>query len=132
MTLLTRNQIVAEDKSSVYNHADSDCFVIVAMTHGNSTHLHATDDKFRQEKIWDPFIGKSCKALIGKPKLFFIQACRGNYHSPGVEYTSPATDSIPKEKSWIIPDSADHLIMYASPEKCVSYRVEDLTKGKIY
>jgi hypothetical protein len=33
--------------------------------------------------LFRPFDGDNCKALVGKPKMFFIQACRGDLTEEG-------------------------------------------------
>jgi hypothetical protein len=52
---------------------------MVIMTHGNSGYVYASDgDKLGVEEITTMFDGNHCKALRGKPKMFFIQACQGS------------------------------------------------------
>jgi hypothetical protein len=36
------------------------------------------------DNITKPFKGDQCKSLVGKPKFFFIQACRGEELMDGV------------------------------------------------
>lgn len=55
------------------DHTDSDCLVVVVMTHGESGILYTHDSKYTVETLWNPFAGTKCPTLIGKPKLFFIQ-----------------------------------------------------------
>ena len=55
---------------------DRDCFLCVVMSHGNRDNIVASDNiVVSLEDIIAPI--KSCKSLIGKPKLFFFQSCRG-------------------------------------------------------
>jgi hypothetical protein len=50
---------------------------IVILTHGSSKNkIHAKDFPFEAQLLWEPFLGKDRKNLNGKPKIFFIQACR--------------------------------------------------------
>lgn len=65
------------------NH-DGDCFVCCIMSHGSADGVHGTDGKIvSKDDIFGPFSGNSCPSLVSKPKVFFIQACRGNeYHLP--------------------------------------------------
>lgn len=55
------------------------------MTHGreNGT-IFAFDDEFATADLWENFTEENCSSLIGKPKLFFIQACRGSMTDHGV------------------------------------------------
>ena len=62
---------------SVLDHTDADCFVCVVMAHGTEDCIIASDNMgVPIDYIMDPI--KHCKSLYGKPKLFFIQACRGD------------------------------------------------------
>ena len=58
---------------------DSSCFVCCIMTHGNMGKIYGSDSKSLDIKnVTDLFKRDNCPALAGKPKLFFIQACRGS------------------------------------------------------
>ncbi|KAL6456027.1 hypothetical protein MHYP_G00358780 [Metynnis hypsauchen] len=57
---------------------EGDCFVCCIMSHGCPEGVQGTDGgAVPSEDIFGPFRGTSCKSLAGKPKVFFIQACRG-------------------------------------------------------
>ncbi|XP_050098187.1 caspase-like [Anopheles aquasalis] len=70
-------------KLSLENHENTGCLVVVAMTHGHADKLEAYDDSYLTKQLWKFFVD-DCATLNGKPKLFFIQACRGNNHDSGV------------------------------------------------
>lgn len=56
----------------------ADCFVCCVMSHGDGTGVEGCDEQICPlNDITSPFDGDNCPALIGKPKVFFIQACRG-------------------------------------------------------
>ena len=56
---------------------NSSCFVCCIMTHGAMGEIYGSDSKSINIKdIIDLFKESKCPALAGKPKLFFIQACR--------------------------------------------------------
>ena len=55
------------------NHSDSDCLLIVIMTHGDDGMLYAYDGGYQFDWIWSCFTSDRCPTLAGKPKLFFIQ-----------------------------------------------------------
>jgi caspase 7 len=58
------------------SHENYDCFLCVVMSHGIDDHIVTRDNQLISfADIMAPI--KSCKTLIGKPKLFFFQACRG-------------------------------------------------------
>lgn len=55
------------------DHSDSDCLIIVVMTHGDRGMIYARDHAYRPDFLWSRFAGSKCTTLAGKPKLFFIQ-----------------------------------------------------------
>ncbi|CAB4044522.1 caspase 8, partial [Paramuricea clavata] len=62
---------------------NSSCFVCCIMTHGDMGVVYGSDSKSLDIKdIIDLFKQDNCSALTEKPKLFFIQACRGCQGSP--------------------------------------------------
>ena len=107
------------------------------MTHGDRGSLRAFDREFRVEELFIPF--QKSTTLHGKPKLFFIQACRGKYLDAGVMVD--VTDSpryaihdsvftnglliinIFLSSSYFrIPTWADYLIAYSTVEGYYSWR----------
>jgi hypothetical protein len=74
---LTKNELeqVMQEQAKL-NYEKYDCFLCVVMSHGNDEKIVTSDNKeISFEEIMAPI--KSCPTLIGKPKLFFFQACRG-------------------------------------------------------
>jgi caspase 7 len=72
-------------EASQMNHKDSDCFVCVILSHGEKGVIWGTDERsVATEDLYEPFKGDNCPTLAGKPKIFFIQACRGNEVDNGV------------------------------------------------
>ena len=62
----------------------SSCFVCCMMTHGTMGTIYGSDGNFVNIKdITDSFKESNCPELAGKPKLFFIQACRGRQYLTG-------------------------------------------------
>ncbi|KAI4885378.1 hypothetical protein NFI96_020332 [Prochilodus magdalenae] len=60
-------------------HHEGDCFVCCILSHGDKEGVYGTDGVVvPNEDIFAPFRGSSCRSLAGKPKVFFIQACRGD------------------------------------------------------
>jgi hypothetical protein len=67
------------------------CFVCCIMTHGCMGTLYGSDgEPLDISAIVDLFKETNCPALAGKPKMFFIQACREH---PGFIETVPGLDS---------------------------------------
>lgn len=66
------------------DHRDKDCLIVAVMTHGEEKNLlHAFDQTYSLEKITSAFTTEKCPSLSGKPRLFFIQACRGDRFDAG-------------------------------------------------
>ncbi len=53
------------------DHRNSDCIVVIVLSHGETGRLEARDGTYDVNEIWEPFLHS--KSLVGKPKLFFIQ-----------------------------------------------------------
>lgn len=71
-------QIVEEEKSNP-DHVNADCFICVIMSHGCHEGIYGVDgDVINLETLSSRFDPKNCPALNEKPKLFFVQACRGD------------------------------------------------------
>ncbi|KAG8454058.1 hypothetical protein GDO86_000625 [Hymenochirus boettgeri] len=61
-------------EASTQDHSDADCFLCVFLSHGEDNHVYSYDSKIDIQTLTDPFKGDKCKSLIGKPKIFIIQA----------------------------------------------------------
>ncbi len=63
---------------SAHNHQSFDCFVLAILSHGIEGAIYGVDERVvKIEHITTYFEGRQCPTLAGKPKLFFLQACRG-------------------------------------------------------
>ncbi|CAO1419850.1 unnamed protein product [Diamesa serratosioi] len=132
-----------EIKEVLYNvskedHSDNDCLWVTVMTHGKENgKISSADDDYNVQELWENFLGKKCKSLIGKPKLFFIQACRGKMVDRGVfllqpnqmvsdafslQLASDTVDASPTEMVFVIPRLADLLVMYSTAEGHYAFR----------
>ncbi|XP_039308890.1 caspase-1-like isoform X2 [Solenopsis invicta] len=99
--------------------------------------LVAKNTIYESEMLWKPFTADKCVTLAGKPKLFFIQACRGNKTDSGILLThrrvipnmkmNSGTDTL---SSYTIPTHADFLIAHSSVQGFVNWR--DLSTGTWY
>lgn len=119
-------------KAADMDHQNSDCIVVIVLSHGETGRLEARDGNYAVDEIWEPFLNS--RTLIGKPKLFFIQACRGDWTDPGV--TVMAKDSFAqagdmvdslgqKPQYFQIPSMADLLVMYSTYEGYYAWRNKD-------
>ncbi|XP_071455611.1 caspase-1-like isoform X2 [Hetaerina americana] len=109
------------EKFAGMDHSHSDCFVVAVLTHGeHHGYLHSKDCMYSVEKLWTPFAADLCPTLAGKPKLFFIQACRGQKLDAGITLRRTETDS--GVNSYKIPNIADFLISYSTVDGYYSWR----------
>lgn len=79
------------------DHTDNDCLMVVVLSHGEVvplkdrkgkqfttilthdlfSYLHATDNKYPLQTIWESFTDERCPTLRNKPRIFLISACQG-------------------------------------------------------
>lgn len=114
------------------SHLDADCFVCAFLTHGEDDHIYAFDAKIQIQTLTALFRGDKCQSLVGKPKIFIIQACRGQQHDPPVvpldvvDHHSPATSENVTEVDaatvHTLPAGADFLMCYSVAEGYYSHR----------
>ncbi|CAL8096745.1 unnamed protein product [Orchesella dallaii] len=123
------------------DHSDSDCLLIVVLSHGEKNKIYCSDSEYKPEMLWDSFTADVCPTLAGKPKIFFIQACRGDQLDSGIvlKANRTQTDSLPQKEeimNYVVPNRADFLIVYSTVEGYYSWRnttegswfVQSLTK----
>jgi len=109
------------DFYSKLDHSDNDCFVCCILTHGEHGQLWGTDAKFPIEMLFNFFLGDNCLSLVGKPKMFFVQACQGERLDHGVPVIG--ADSLDSAATYFkIPTHADFLIAYSTLPGFYSWR----------
>ncbi|KAL4007844.1 hypothetical protein ACER0C_001696 [Sarotherodon galilaeus] len=101
--------------ASKEDHSNSASFVCILLSHGDEDVFFGTDGSVALKHLTSLFRGDRCKSLVGKPKLFFIQACRGTDLDPGIE-TDSATDGVK------IPVEADFLYAFSTAPGYYSWR----------
>ena len=129
------------------DHSAYDCFVLWLMSHGRSGEVFCSDgNTIPIQTLHDMF--SNCDTLRGKPKLFFIQACRGDGEDQGVsvatdtggsscEQLSPNQSEFPMDavkkpvpRVTVVPTHADFLYAFSTVDEYVSYR--NKTLGSYY
>jgi caspase 7 len=108
---------------------DSDCFICVILSHGEDGSVWGTDKIITIEELIRPLKGNNCPALAGKPKIFFIQACRGKQVDIGVGMTVSDSAVAGDEKEEFndvrrIPVEADFLLAYSVTPGFYAWRNE--------
>ncbi|RUS77802.1 hypothetical protein EGW08_014441 [Elysia chlorotica] len=110
-----------------YDHVNADCFACAILTHGDQTWsdreydrmgttvrqdlLFGTDGKAVSTRtVVDLFNDGASPGLRGKPRLFFLQACRGNKLDDGqdVHVVTPVPKMIRRRGSRDVPDATDN------------------------
>ena len=121
------------------DHTAYDCFVLWLMSHGEQGKIFCTDGhSIKIETIVNLFMinNAKCSTLKGKPKLIFIQACRGHEKDRGVAADSPnspnqsthdgeMTDKSSLRIKNIIPDNSDMLVANATTTGYVAHRTQE-------
>jgi len=107
-------------------HRNSSCFLLLIISHG-------TEDNFLQDthgaKTWniESLVTEVCDVvtLVGKPKLFFIEACRGREHNMGRTLASGLdTKSLsgpPRTQGISLPSKQDVFVGFATVPGFVSF-----------
>lgn len=108
------------DYYSKMDHTNNDCFVCCILTHGEHGQLWGSDAKFPLEMLFNLYLGDNCLTLVGKPKLFFVQACQGERLDHGVSVIG--ADSLDSAAYLKIPTHADFLIAYSTLPGFYSWR----------
>ncbi|PAV71706.1 hypothetical protein WR25_27069 [Diploscapter pachys] len=126
-------------------HRNAHSAVIIVLTHGEHEQLlGVNDDAISIYKFLDYLSPLKAPYLRGKPKIVFIQACRGEMRDLGVEHVDATDDGsgslmpdwpsfklplptcmrpiIERENPLLIPVEADIFIGYATPPYYVSWR----------
>nr|XP_023833375.1 caspase-8 [Salvelinus alpinus] len=109
-----------------------DAFVCCILSHGEKEGVCGTDGTVVPTiDILSPFNGTNCSILVEKPKLFFIQACRGKdvqggvpvNKKPEVEETDRELDTDDGQvQDYTLPLYSDYLVFMANVEQYVSIR----------
>ncbi|KAH9500511.1 Caspase-3 [Bulinus truncatus] len=109
---------------SKLNHRDYNCFICFILSHGDDGFVYGTDRRLAVSDITRYFQDIQCPTLIGKPKLFFIQACRGTKFDDGVDYVdSAAVDQGEEEVDLVVPAyEPDLFIAYSAVKGYFSWR----------
>ena len=84
---------VLKEISAEVDHSQYDCFVCCLLSHGENDGIFGTDGKpVKIQDITALFRNAECRSLAGKPKLFFIQACRGKKFDKGARLQADAPE----------------------------------------
>ena len=147
--LTGKKMVQTVKEASKLDFRSRDCLIIAILSHGIEGKLYGTDEELIPvDEIPKYFNGYNCPTLVGKPKIFLLQACRGGTFDYGVEETDspfeketaqPSSQEMLKAaeqyykrsaKEWeavdgkvqVIPAEADIAVLYATVPGYVSWR----------
>ena len=127
------------------DHQKYCAFVVILLSHGDKGGVVYCCDgvPITIKKISEFFTTANCPSLSNKPKLFFIQACRGQQPNQVIEITGQqsigyearpmvTTDGIVENLSsvYTAPNLADFLFSFATVDNCTAMR--DMKEGSWY
>lgn len=99
------------------------CCIVTLMSHGEKGFIKMKDgEKVSLEDIFEMFNNKNCPALQEKPKIFIIQACRGERKDNGVETDDEAMDTDDVSETRRLPTFSDYFIIYPTQADHVALR----------
>ena len=111
-----------------------DSFICFITSHGNNDGILGVDDRVvKAAELVDIVKPGSCKKLVGKPKIFIIQACRGNEAPNQVNIVfdnDPNQPRPPPSNNIAIPPTADFLFAFCTTPRTVAMRSD--TQGSFY
>jgi len=110
---------------------EHDAFVCCILSHGGPDVVYGTDGvAVELNEIFSLFRADICENLAGKPKLFFVQACRGDKQDYGVVADGSQLIDRPPRATCTVPTGADFCISYAAEPGHVALR--DVVNGTPY
>ena len=110
------------------SHDEYDSFVCCILSHGTAGHVFGTDDKkVSLDTLTQKIDAQRCPSLRNKPKLFFLQACRGDLREMTV---TVGADGDIRPTPDEIPQTADFFFGHATPLGHVAWR--DFNHGSWY
>jgi hypothetical protein len=126
------------------SHETYDSFVCCILSHGTEGHVYGIDgEKVSLRALTEKVDARYCPTLGGKPKLFFLQACRGELEEIAVNvskdsgesmpplspqplmHSQTGTDAITTDSDNEIPAAVDFFFGHATPLGYVAWRNED-------
>ena len=124
---------IFDEVSARRDHSKYDSFICCILSHGKEGKIYGSDsDIVDIDDLVKKLNGERCKLLGSKPKMFFVQACRGKGRDTGTRVASDSDEPRVEADSdpISIPDETDFYFGYATPPGKVAWR--DLDHGSWY
>ena len=127
----TKEIMTILDQYANEDHSEADCFVCVLLSHGEPDVIFGHDGKVELVDIFQKFDGIHCPTLVGKPKIFIIQACRGRQFDTGedvivaqnvIDAKRDYETAFSRDEIIRIPNEADFLIAQSTVPGFYSWR----------
>ncbi|XP_003796548.1 caspase-14 [Otolemur garnettii] len=99
------------------------CAFVVLMAHGKEGFLIGEDGEMvKLENLFEVLNNKNCRALRAKPKVYIMQACRGEQRDPGETVGGDAMVMMTDDSPHTIPTYTDALHVFSTMEGYIAYR----------
>ena len=109
-------------------------FILIILSHGKEGDIvYGTDEgEVKVHKLQEMFYTEKCNSLAGVPKVFLIDACRGDKDEKGYDSSKQKADNGTSHSSGMlsITDSSDFLTVYASTRGNAAYTYTCEKSGK--
>ncbi|KAI8521058.1 Caspase-7 [Branchiostoma belcheri] len=116
-------------EAAAADHSDADCILVALLSHGEEKTVYGTDGMLDIADLAAYFNGVNCKSLVGKPKIFIIQACQGSKLMEGVDVPDAVgfhADDLPTPpQTQTLPAEADFLYYYSTMPGYLSWRNQE-------
>ncbi|XP_071804681.1 uncharacterized protein [Asterias amurensis] len=94
--------------ADMFNKTSYDSAVVVLMSHGDTGVILGTDlVKVKLRDLERELEGDKCQGLNGKPKMFFVQACRGDHPIIAPVVADRPSPDVPLGEEWDYPESLE-------------------------
>ncbi|XP_007956768.1 caspase-14 [Orycteropus afer afer] len=102
------------------------CGFVVLMAHGLEGELKGEDGQMvKLDDLFEVLNNKNCQALRAKPKVYIVQACRGEQRDLGEIVDGGEIRMIAEDSPQTIPTYTDALHVYSTVEGYISYRHDE-------
>ena len=113
---------ILNDVAAMPDHYKYNCLMVAILTHCDSKDcdmLYGTSGKISLQSVVETFSGEKCQMLVGKPKIFIVQASRAikrEHTVNGAGCDEMDGDEIDGTPSPVVihPNIADYLVAYSS------------------